>query len=382
MIKRIYLDYNATTPVDSRVLEKMYPYFATEFGNASSQHPFGWVAQKAVEQARTQVSDLLGAPSSKDIIFTSGASESNTLAIVGLAQKLLKQKQEQKAHFITSTAEHHSVLESMHAAEQLGIEVTYLPVNKFGQIEIETIKNAIQPHTVLLSFMWANNEVGSFNPIKAIADLAAEKNLIFHTDATQACGKVNINLKELKIDLLSLSAHKIYGPKGVGALYIHKNLSESLSLSPIIFGGSQERGFRAGTLNVPGIVGLGKACEIANFEMPIELNRLNEYTQKIWSSLNSFYPKIEWNGHPSERLGGQMNFLFRDKRMDQILPRMVNLSMSSGSACASRSNSVSHVLQAMGLKREEILASVRLSVGRTTTLEEVEETCRILKEHL
>jgi cysteine desulfurase len=379
-LKRIYLDYNATTPVDSRVLEKMIPYFSTEFGNAASRHPFGWVAKKAVDDARTQVTELLGAPNSKDIIFTSGASESNTLAIVGLAKKLLKKKQ--KAHFITAKTEHHSVLNSMEAAEELGIEVTYLPVNRFGQVETSSIKNAIQPHTALLSFMWANNEIGSLNPISEIAQLAAESKIIFHSDATQACGKIPIHLREIKIDLLSLSGHKIYGPKGIGALYIHKNLNESLGLSPIIYGGEQEWGFRAGTLNVPGIVGLGKACELVCTDMDSENKKLNEYVQKIWSELKSFYPKLEWNGHPTDRLAGQMNFLFRGKRMDQILPRMVNLSMSSGSACASGSSSVSHVLTAMGLSREEALASVRLSVGRLTNLAEVNETCKILREHL
>jgi cysteine desulfurase len=380
MLKRIYLDYNASTPVDPRVLEKMYPYFTSEFGNPSSQHPYGWIAQKAIEQARTQVRDLLEAPSSKDIIFTSGASESNSLAIIGIAKKIHKQKQ--KAHFITSKAEHHSVLESMHAAEELGIEVTYLPVNKFGQIEINTLTTALKPHTVLLSFMWANNEIGSLNPIHEIAQLAEKEKLIFHSDATQACGKVPINLSELKIDLLSLSAHKIYGPKGVGALYIHKNLSDVGSPLPSIYGGGQERGFRAGTLNTPGIVGLGQACALAKNEFNTEPHRLNLFTQKIWLELKNHYPKLEWNGHPIERITGQMNFLFRDKRMDQVLPRTVNLAMSSGSACTSRTNSVSHVLQAIGLSREEILASVRLSVGRMTTLEEVEESCKILKEHL
>jgi cysteine desulfurase len=380
MMKRIYLDYNATTPVDPRVLEKMYPYFLSEFGNSSSQHPYGWIAQKATEHARKQVSSLLGAPNSKDIIFTSGASESNTLAILGLANTL--KMQNHKAHFITSKAEHPSVLESMHAAEKLGIEVTYLPVNKFGQVELNDISDALQAHTVLLSFMWANNEVGSLNPIKEIAELAEKKKLIFHTDSTQACGKIPINLDKIKIDLLSVSAHKLYGPKGIGALYINKNLSEFLSLTPVIYGGGQERGMRAGTLNVPGIVGLGAACELANSDLNTETQRLNEYVQKIWTELKSFYPKLEWNGHPSVRLPGQMNFLFRDKRMDQLLPRMVNLAMSSGSACASTSSSISHVLQAMGLSREEVLASVRLSVGRMTNLEEVDETCRILKEHL
>ena len=379
MIKRIYLDYNATTPVDQRVLDKMYPYFVSEFGNASSQHPFGWTAQKAVELARLQVSSLIGAPTCKDIIFTSGASESNTLAILGFAKKL--QKQRLKTHFITSKAEHLSVLNAMTAAEDLGVEVTYLPVNKFGQVEIETITNALKPHTALLSFMWANNEVGSLNPISQIAKLAENKKLIFHTDATQACGKLQINLHDLKIDLLSISAHKIYGPKGIGALYINKTFNESLGLLPIIFGGNQEWGLRSGTLNIPGIVGFGLACEIAQSEQN-DCSRLNNYVQKIWTELKDFYPSLEWNGHPTERIVGHMNFLFRDKRIDQLLPRMVKLSMSSGSACASSDSSVSHVLEAMGLSREEILASVRLSVGRMTSFEEVEETCRILKEYL
>lgn len=379
-MKRIYLDFNATTPVDQRVLEKMLPFFNTEFGNASSQHPYGWVAQKAVENARTQVAQLLNAPQSKDIIFTAGASESNNIAILGLAKTLISQKQ--KAHFITSQVEHHSVLEPMHAAEQLGVEVTYLPVNKFGQVEIESLKNALLPHTVLLSFMWANNEVGSLNPMVAISQLAQEKNLILHSDATQAIGKIPTNLVETKIDLLSISAHKLYGPKGVGALYISKSISEANQIASLIYGGKQERGFRAGTLNVPGIVGLGQACELAASVMPDESQHLSSMSQKFWTELKNLYPNLEWNGHPNQRLPGQMNFLFRGKRMDQILPRMVSLAMSSGSACASQTATVSHVLKAMGLSREEILASVRLSVGRTTTQEDLTNALQILKEHL
>jgi cysteine desulfurase len=212
--------------------------------------------------------------------------------------------------------------------------------------------------------------------------LAQEKKILLHSDATQACGRIPIDLSQTKIDLISISAHKMYGPKGVGALYLQKNLSENNMLSSLIYGGQQERGLRAGTLNVPGIVGLGQACEIATTEMNSESQKLDFMSKQIYKELKSYYPKLEWNGHPTERISGQMNFLFRDKRMDQILPRMVSLAMSSGSACSSQTNSVSHVLKSIGLNREEILASVRLSVGRTTTPDDVQNTIQLFKANL
>lgn len=363
----IYFDYHATTPVDPRVLEVMIPYFSNAFGNpASSSHSYGWQAEAAVAKARDQVANLIGARE-KEIIFTSGATESNNLGILGAIGKV----NGHVPHLIVSQVEHSCVLAVAKELETRGIEVTYLPVNKYGQVEIETLKSHIKPTTTLISVIFANNEIGSINPIKEISALCKSRGIVLHVDAAQAVGKIPVNVNDLQIDLLSLSGHKIYGPKGIGALYV-RSKEPRVRLDPVIFGGGQERGIRPGTLNVPAIVGLGKACEVAQIDLVSEMGRTMRLRDKLETSIKSKLSGICVNGHPTERLTINLNFSVDGCMPDFLMENLSSIAVSSGSACSSASTKPSHVLTAIGVPENLARCTLRLSVGRFTTDEEVD----------
>lgn len=373
----IYLDYNATTPVAPEVFEAMTPFFLQHYGNpASASHSWGWMAENAVLKARNQLAKLIHC-SAQELTFTSGATESNNLAIFGLVTQLKKENPAQPVHILSSVAEHKSVTQSLEAVQNLGVEVDFLPVNEFGQVRIEDIINALKPHTKLLSFMWVNNEVGSINPISAIGKIAKEKQIYFHCDATQAVGKIPVSVADAHVDLLSLSAHKMYGPKGVGALYVRQS-NPKVQIQPLTHGGGQERGLRSGTLNVPGIVGLGKAAELCEQHLQEEHERLTQMREKFWQDLKAALPEVKLNGHPSERAANNLNIQL-PKNLALTLGKLQALAFSAGSACGSGSASLSPVLKAMGLPPEAIERSIRLSFGRYTRPEELEESVKILK---
>jgi cysteine desulfurase len=361
----IYFDNNATTPVDPRVVAAMLPFFTEHFGNPeSSSHSFGWKAKTAVDHARAQVAALIGATAS-EIIFTSGSTESLHLAVLGLLESLGKEKR----HIISSTAEHKAMIEVCARAEKLGHEVTLLPVNQYGQVEVDAVARAIKPSTALVTLMHANNEVGSFNPIGEIGKLLkTHPEIAFHVDAAQTAGKHPIDVNALGIDLLSLSAHKFYGPKGVGALYVRR---PKIQLAQLMGGGGQERGLRAGTHNVPGIVGLGLACEIAQKEMTAESARLTRFRDKVIQTLVKPEYGIELNGHPTDRLCNNVNLSFSGVGGDQLLTGLTDIAFSTASACSA--GGPSHVVKAMAIPmRDPLSPYARFSFGRFTTESEID----------
>lgn len=363
-LSTIYMDNNATTPIDPRVRDAMLPFLAEAFGNASSAtHAFGWQAEMGVSKARSLVAKLLGAKVD-DVIFTSGATESNNLAILGVLDLCPR-----PSHLITSAVEHKAVLEVADEAKKRGHEVTVLPVDEFGMIRLEDLRNAIRPNTKLISVMWANNEIGSLNPITKIGALAKDKGILFHTDAAQAAGRVTIDVDKQNIDLLSLSGHKIYGPKGVGALYVRR---DKVELKPQTFGGSQEWGLRPGTLNVPGIVGLGAACEIFAQEGEAECARLSQLREQIWRAVSAESPDVKLNGHPTERLSGNLSLSLANLKSDLFALGLNGIACSSGSACTSNSGHSSHVLKAIGLDENLARATLRLGLGRFTSSQDVD----------
>jgi cysteine desulfurase len=367
----IYLDYHATTPVDPEVFETMRPYFTEVFGNAASRnHEYGWTAEAAVEKARAQIAHLIGA-SEKEIIFTSGATESNNLALLGIAE-MYKDKGK---HIITSPIEHKAILDTCQYLEQKGFTVTYVPVDQYGQVTVDAIKAALRPDTLLVSVMTANNEIGTVNPIGAIGKLCKEKGIFFHTDAVQGAGKVRINVEEMGVDLLSLTAHKIYGPKGVGALYVRRK-GPRVRLSPIVHGGGHERGMRSGTLNVPGIVGFGKACEVAERRMADDNQRILRLREKLHEGLKAELDEIYLNGHPTERLPGNLNISFAFVEGESLMMGMKELAVSSGSACTSASLEPSYVLKSIGVGEDLAHTSIRFGLGRFTTDEEIDFTIK------
>lgn len=354
-----YFDYQATTPVDPRVRDAMMPYLNEAFGNPSSRtHAYGWQAEMAVNRAREQVAHLLNA-SKEHIVFTSGATEANNLAILGIMESAPT-----PGHLIVSSAEHKAVLEVADEVKRRGFSVSFLPVNEYGQVRIPDLLATIRPDTRLISVMWANNEIGSLNPIAEIARIAQEKRIFFHTDAVQAVGRIPINLKEMPITALSFSGHKLYAPKGVGALFIRRDL---VTPRPQTYGGSQEWGLRPGTLNVPGIVALGKACAIAEEELPTESKRLTILRQKIWDTLRAEFPGVILNGHPTERLPGNLSLSFPNLKSDLFSLGLTQIACSSGSACTSGQGRSSHVLSSIGMKDDQARATVRLGLGRYTT---------------
>jgi cysteine desulfurase len=363
----IYLDNHATTPMDPEVLNTMLPYFTQVFGNAASRnHEFGWTAEAAVEKARAQIARIVGA-TDKEIIFTSGATESNNLAIMGVAE-MYKDK---GRHIITSSIEHKAVLDTCEHLERSGYQVTYLPTDQYGRISAESVKNAIRPDTILVSIMFANNEVGTINPMAEIGAVCRSMGVLFHTDAVQAIGKAAINVDEMKIDILSFTAHKIYGPKGVGALYVRRR-NPRVRLSPMMHGGGHERGMRSGTLNVPGIVGFGKACELAQKNMESEIKRIAGLRDKLWNAIQQNLDEVYLNGHPTERLPNNLNVSFAFVEGESLMMGMKELAVSSGSACTSASLEPSYVLKALGVGEDLAHTSIRFGLGRFTTEEEID----------
>ena len=360
----IYLDNNATTPMDPRVLEAMTPYFLEHYGNAASRnHPFGWQAEEAVDYAREQVAKLIGADP-KEIIFTSGATEGDNLAIKGVYEMYASKGN----HIITATTEHKAVLDTCKHLEKLGADVTYLEVDAEGNISLENLEKAIKKETILISVMAANNETGVIYPIKQIAEIAHRHGVLFHSDATQAVGKMQINVIEDEIDLLNFSGHKLYGPKGVGVLYLRKKLSIIAQQD----GGKHERGMRSGTLNVTGIVGLGEAAEICQNSMSEEADRLSNLRNKLENGILEKLPNTKINGNIAQRLPNTTNICFGKIDGEQLLMNLNKIAVSNGSACNSASTEPSYVLKAMGLDDESAYNSVRFSLGRMTQESDIE----------
>ena len=363
----IYMDNNATTRCDPRVLEAMLPYFTEHYGNAASRnHPFGWFAEEAVDSAREQVAALIGA-GAKEIIFTSGATESNNLAIKGVAAMYRKKGN----HVITQVTEHKAVIDPCKRLERDGFQVTYLPVDKYGRVSAEEVAAALTDQTILVSLMAANNEIGTLQPLKDIGKVCKAKGVLFHTDAVQAVGKVPVDVEEMGIDLLSLSAHKIYGPKGIGALYVRRK-NPRVRLDPIIDGGGHERGMRSGTLAVQNIVGLGMACELCRKELAEEAKRLLRLREKLKKGIEGHLDEVSLNGHPTERLPGNLNLSFAYVEGEGLMMGMKDVAVSSGSACTSASLEPSYVLKALGVGDDLAHSSIRFGLGRFTTEEEVD----------
>jgi cysteine desulfurase len=363
----IYMDNHATTQMDQRVLDEMVPYFIEKFGNAASRnHEFGWVAEQAVDQARERIAKLIGA-TSKEIIFTSGATESDNLAIKGVAQMY----REKGNHIITQVTEHKAVLDTCKRLEKDGFRVTYLPVQKDGRIDLEDLKRAMDDKTILVSIMAANNEIGVLQPIREIGALCHEKGVLFHTDAVQAIGKVPFNVIQENVDLASITAHKIYGPKGVGALYVRRK-NPRVQIVAQIDGGGHERGMRSGTLNVPGIVGLGKACEILNQEREKEAAYLISLRDRLKDKIFAELDEVYINGSWEHRLPGNLNISFAFVEGESLLMGINDIAVSSGSACTSATLEPSYVLKALGAGDDLAHSSIRFGFGRFNTAEEVD----------
>lgn len=362
------MDYNATTPLDKRVLEAMIPYLTEHFGNAASRsHAYGWKAAEAVDTARQQVADLLGC-TSKEIVFTSGATEAVNLAIKGVFEAF----RHKGSHIVTVKTEHKAVLDTCQHLEKLGADVTYLDVDSEGNISLENLEKTIKKETILISVMAANNETGVIYPIKQIAEIAHRHGVLFHSDATQAVGKIPINALEDEIDLLNFSGHKLYGPKGVGALYIRKKLNIVAQQD----GGKHERGMRSGTLNVAGIVGLGEAAEICQQEMDLEAKRLSKLRNKLETGILTQISMAKLNGNPQNRLPNTTNISFGRIDGEQLLMNLNEIAVSNGSACNSASTEPSYVLKAMGLDDESAYGSVRFSLGRMTQENDIDLAIR------
>ena len=363
----IYMDNHATTPLDPRVLEAMMPYLTDQFGNAASRnHKFGWEAEEAVEEARRQIAALIGADA-REIVFTSGATESDNLAVKGVAWMY----REKGDHIITAVTEHKAILDTCKHLEKEGFRVTFLPVDSKGLVDLDDLRKAITDKTILISIMTANNEVGVIQDIKAIGKIARERGVLFHTDAVQAAGKVPFSVNEMNVDIASLSAHKFYGPKGVGALYVRRRNPRVL-LTPIIDGGGHERGMRSGTLNVPGIVGFGKAAQISREELPQESAEMFRLRERLRTTLERELDEIYINGDLQRRLPGNLNMSFAYVEGESLLMGINDVAVSSGSACTSASLEPSYVLKALGVGEDLAHTSIRFGIGRFNTEEEVD----------
>lgn len=382
-MKQIYLDYNATTPVHPEIVKAMLPYYEEIFGNASSIHQFGQQARKAIDESREKIANFIGA-NPEEIVFTSGGTEANNFAIKGIAYA----NKEKGKHIITSSIEHHAVLNPCKYLEKQGFQVTYLPVDKYGLIDPNEVKKAITHQTILITIIHANNEVGTIQPIAEIGKIIQNFNnqqlkvntqqIYFHTDAVQSIGKIPVNVDELKVDLLSLSGHKIYAPKGIGILYIRKGIR----IQPLIHGGHHEKNRRAGTENVPGIIGLGKAIEIAKISMVEEKKRLTDLRNKLYTGICEKIDNVYLNGHLQERLSNTLNISFEFVEGESIILNldMKGVAVSSGSACTSGSLEPSHVLKAMGIKPAIAQGSIRFSLGKDNTEEDIDYVLEILPE--
>ncbi len=373
----IYMDNHATTPVDPRVLEVMLPYLTERFGNAASRnHSFGWEAEAAVDEAREDIARLIAASSGKEIVFTSGATESDNLALKGAAEAYA----DRGNHIITCVSEHKAVLDSCKTLEKKGFDITYLPIDRRGLIDVEQLENSITAKTILISVMAANNEIGTIHPVKQIGRVAKEKGVLFHCDATQAVGRIPVNVEEMGIDMLSMSAHKMYGPKGVGALYV-RSKKPKVRLTPQIDGGGHEKGLRSGTLNVPGIVGFGAACAIARKEIPEEATRLLQLRERLRKGIFDRLEEVYVNGDLTERLPGNLNLSFAYVEGESLLMALKDIAVSTGSACTSANLEPSHVLRALGVDENLAHTSIRFGLGRFNTAEEVDYTIdRIVEE--
>jgi len=377
----IYLDNHATTPLDPRVVDEMLPYLKEKFGNAASRsHQFGWEAEAAVEKAREQVAKLIGA-TAKEIVFTSGATESDNLAIKGVAEMY----RDKGDHIVTCVTEHKAVLDSCKHLEKEGYRVTYLPVGKDGLIDLDDLKRALDDRTILVSIMFANNEIGVLQPIAEIGKICRERGILFHTDAVQAVGKVPVDVNQQNIDLASISGHKIHGPKGVGALYVRRK-NPRVELAPMIDGGGHERGMRSGTLNVPGIVGLGKACEICREVLTVEAARLRALRDRLRDKIFAGLDEVYVNGSMEHRLPGNLNLSFANVDAEPLLMGINDVAVSTGSACSSAAIEPSHVLKALGAG-DLTHGSIRFGIGRFNTQAEIDyvaarvvETVKRLRE--
>jgi len=373
----VYMDHHATTPVALEVFEAMRPYFVERFGNpASRTHPFGWAAEQAVEAARAQVAALIGAKPA-EIVFTSGATEADNLALKGVAEAYRRRGD----HLIVSRIEHHAVLDSARRLEKAGCRVSYLPVDRDGLVDPEEVARAITERTVLVSVMQANNEIGTIQPLAEIGRICRERGVLLHSDAVQAVGKIPCRVDELRVDLLSLSAHKLYGPKGVGALYVRSG-PPPVRLAAQMDGGGHERGRRSGTLNVPGIVGLGAACQLAGRSMAAEAERLTALRERLREGLVARIPRVHLNGHPTRRLPGSLNMSFEGVEGESLIMSLKDIAVSSGSACTSASLEPSYVLKALGLPNGLAHTSLRFGLGRGNTEEEVEYVVARLAEEV
>jgi len=372
----LFMDNHSTTPMDPRVLEAMLPYFVEKFGNSASRnHAFGWEAEEAVENARKQIARLIHADS-KEIVFTSGATESDNLAIKGVVEMY----HEKGDHIITSSTEHRAVLDTCKALEsKRGVKVTYLPVDKTGMVSPDDVRNAITEKTILITIMMANNEIGTINPIKEIGKVAKEKGILFHCDATQGVGKIPVDVQEMGIDLMSFSAHKLYGPKGIGALYVRKK-APRVRIAAQMDGGGHERGMRSGTLPVPMIVGFGKAVELCEQEMPAESKRLSAMRDRLQTAITGKLEEVYLNGHPTQRLPNNLNLSFAYVEGESLLMGLKEIALSSGSACTSATLEPSYVLRALGVGSDLAHSSIRFGLGRFNTDEEVDYTAKRIIE--
>ena len=363
----IYMDYQATTPMDPRVLEAMIPYFTDKFGNAASRnHSYGWEAEEAVENAREILARAIGG-TKREIVFTSGATESNNIALKGIAEMYASKGN----HIITVKTEHPAILDTAAHLGREGKDITYLPVGQDGLIDLYELRKAITDKTILISIMAVNNEIGVIQPMAEIGKIAREYGVLFHTDATQAVGKIPIDVNAMNIDLMSFTAHKVYGPKGVGALYVRRK-NPRVRCAPLIDGGGHERGMRSGTLNVPGIVGFGKAVELAMTEMDSENKRLTGLRNRLNNLIMGQLDHVYLNGHPDLRLPGNLNISFAYVEGESLLMEMSDVALSSGSACTSSTLDASHVLSALGVAEELAHSSIRFGMGRFTTEEEID----------
>jgi cysteine desulfurase len=363
----IYMDYQATTPTDKRVLDEMIPYFTEKFGNAASRnHSFGWEAEEAVEKARETIASAVGA-AKKEIVFTSGATESNNIALKGIAEMYASRGD----HIITVKTEHPAILDTAARLERQGKKVTYLPVQPDGIIDLEELAKAITDKTILISIMAVNNEIGVIQPLAEIGKIAREHGVLFHTDATQGVGKIPIDVNAMNIDLMSFSGHKIYGPKGIGGLYVRRK-NPRVRCAPLLDGGGHERGMRSGTLNVPGIVGFGKAVSLAMDEMESESRRLTGMRDRLKNLIMGRLDEVYLNGHAEKRLPGNLNISFAYVEGESLLMEMSDVALSSGSACTSATLDASHVLTALGVDEELAHSSIRFGLGRFTTEEEID----------
>ncbi|MCH7566331.1 MAG: IscS subfamily cysteine desulfurase [Nitrospirae bacterium] len=371
----IYLDNHSTTRVGPRVVDSMFPYLSQHYGNAASKHnQFGWTAEGAVENARKQIARLIGADT-KEIVFTSGATESINLALKGVSQVYASQGN----HIITAQTEHKAVLDTCSRLEAQGFQVTYLPVDECGMVSPDDVRSVITDKTILVTIMLANNEIGSINPIREIGKIAKEKGILFHCDATQGVGKIPVDVQEMGIDLMSFTAHKMYGPKGVGALYVRKK-APRVRIAPMIDGGGHERGMRSGTLPVPLVVGFGKACELCEQEMTGEARRLAAMRDRLEAGIMNGLDEVYLNGHPTHRLPHNLNISFAYVEGESLLMGLKEIALSSGSACTSATLEPSYVLRALGVGSDLAHSSIRFGLGRFTTDDEVEYTVKRIIE--